>query len=361
MGNIRSIKDIKEERMEKKRKARRRRRTWFLLSEIFVLLILLGIGYIMFKYDRFQLHSFGIGDLKINEGVVREGYTTYALFGGDSRSGVLEAGTHSDSIMVVSIHNKTKEVRMVSIYRDTLTEQMSGSLHKANNAYFVGGPTEAINMLNKNFDLNIQGYAMVDFTALADVIDLLGGIEVDVEAAEAAEMNRYINETATVVGKSATLVSAGNQTLDGVQAVTYARIRKSVGGDFKRADRQREVIGKILTKVKQADIMTLNKIINQVFSKVSTSFSLQELMTLATGATRYEVKDSKGFPFEYANGRVDGAGSVVVPLGLADNVQELHAFLYQDDEYQPSDTVLGISTTIENATGLTRADVTPAD
>lgn len=361
MGNIRSIKDIKEERLERKRKARRRRRTWFLLSEFLILFILLGIGYVMFKYDRFQLHSFGIGDLKINEGVDKEGYTTYALFGGDSRDGILEAGTHSDSIIIASINNETKEVRMVSVYRDTLTQQMSGNYHKANNAYFVGGPQEAINMLNKNFDLNIQGYAMVDFTALADAIDLLDGIEVELEEAEAAEMNRYINETAKVVGKKATKVSAGAQTLDGVQAVTYARIRKSVGGDFKRSDRQREVIGKILAKAKNADILTINKIINEVFSKVSTSFSLQELMSLATGVTRYELKDSKGFPFEYENGRIDGAGSVVVPLGLTENVQELHGFLYQDTDYKPSDTVRTISSSIESLTGITRADTTPTD
>lgn len=361
MGSIRSIRDIKEEKLEKKRKARRRRRVWFLLSEVLVLVLLLGIGAVMFKYDRFQLHSFGIGDLKTNDGVSKEGYTTYALFGGDSRDGVLDAGTHSDSIIIVSIHNETKEVRMISVYRDTLTEQMSGSLHKANNAYFVGGPQEAINMLNKNFDLNIEGYAMVDFSALAEAIDLLGGIEVDVEEAEAVEMNKYIGETARVVGKKATKVSAGKQTLDGVQAVTYARIRKSVGGDYKRADRQRQVIGKILEKVKKADILTLNQIINEVFSKVSTSFSLQELLSFATGVSRYQVKDSKGFPFESANGRVDAAGSVVVPLGLTENVQELHEFLYQDKEYQPSTTVQSIAASIENLTGFTRADATATD
>lgn len=352
MGKTYSIKEIKEQKMERKRKARRRRRAWFLISEFFVLFILLGIGYVMFKYDKFQIHSFGAGELQVNDGVEKKGYTTLALFGGDSRDGVLEAGTHSDSIILVSINDETREVRMASVYRDTLTEQMSGTFHKANNGYFVGGPKEAINMLNKNFDLNIEGYAAVDFSALADAVDLLGGIEVKVKEAEATEMNRFIGETARVVGKTGKKVQAGKQTLDGVQAVTYARIRKIEGGDYKRTDRQRKVVEKIIAKAKETDLSTLNQMVDELFPKVSTSLSLTDLLSMAAGLGKYQLVDSTGFPFEKGEAKVEGAGSVVVPLGLAENVKQLHAFLYNDADYQVSTKVQEISGKIEELTGM---------
>lgn len=345
--------------MERKRKKRRARRATFLICEILIFVILLGVAYMTLKYNKMQFQAFADGEIQVNEGVDTKGYTTLALFGGDSRQGVLGKGTHSDTIIVVSIHDKTKEIKMVSLYRDTLTQQMDGNLKKANNAYFVGGPKEAVNMLNKNFDLNIQGYVTVDFAALADVVDLLGGVEIEVSDAEAAQMNKYIKETAKVVGKTGNQVAAGVQVLDGVQAVTYSRIRKNVGGDYQRVDRQREVLEQVAERAKKAGFSTLNKIINEVFPKVSTSLSMSDLVKIASGVTRYHMGESKGFPFEKADGRTASAGSVVVPLGLVENVQELHAFLYAKENYVVSDTVKNIAGAIEQSTGYTRADYTP--
>ena len=222
----------KRKKAEKIRKSRKRqlKRMTFLAVEIVIFLLLAGITFVMAKYDKFQTVYFGEDDIQTNPGIKMEGYMTVALFGGDSREGLLEAGTHADTIILASINNDTKDVRLVSIYRDTLTEQMDDKIKKANYAYFKGGPKDAINMLNKNFDLNIENYVTVDFKAVSDVIDLLGGIEVDVTDAEAAEMNNYIGETAASVGKEANLITTGGkQHLDGVQAVTYARIRKNVG------------------------------------------------------------------------------------------------------------------------------------
>lgn len=141
---------------KKRKKSRRKKRVLFLLAELLILAILLVVGYVILKYDKFQVTSFDEGDIKVNDGANQEGYTTVALFGGDSREGQLEKGTHADCIIVASIDNQTKEVKMISVYRDTLTEQMNGEIKKANNAYFTGGPQDAINMLNKNLDLDIQ-------------------------------------------------------------------------------------------------------------------------------------------------------------------------------------------------------------
>ena len=188
---------------KKRKKSRRKKRVLFLLAEIVILAVLLAVGYVILKYDKFQVTSFDEGDIKVNEGANQEGYTTVALFGGDSREGQLEEGTHADCVIVATIDNQTKEVKMVSVYRDTLTEQMNGEIKKANNAYFTGGPQDAINMLNKNLDLDIQNYVTVDFKALADTVDLLGGIEVDIKEEEVQYMNEFLEETAQVAGKEA--------------------------------------------------------------------------------------------------------------------------------------------------------------
>lgn len=354
----RRIKDAKAAQIKRKRRARKWKRFWFLLSQMFLFVILAGAWYVVKKYDRFQVYNIEKGQIVINEGVKKEGYTTIALFGGDSREGILEAGTHADTIMIAAIDNQTKEVRVASVYRDTLMLQEDEGLNKANSAYFRGGPQAAINMLNRNLDLDIQDYVTVDFKALADAIDTLGGIEVDVTAEEAAEANRYVGETASVVGKQANLLSQGTQTLDGVQAVTYARIRKNVGGDYKRTERQRLVVEKVAQKLKNCDLTTLNSIIDQSFSQVSTSFTLADVLKLATGAMQYRIAGTVGFPSDVEDGRVDGIGSVVVPKGMKVNVEQLHNFLYPKEEYQSSKTVERVDEMIKQITGIYESETT---
>lgn len=222
---------------------------------------------------------------------------------------------------------------------------------------------DAINMLNKNFDLDIQDYVTVDFKALADVVDLLGGIEVDVTDDEAEEVNNYIDETGSVAKKKVNyLKSGGKQTLDGVQAVTYARIRHNVGGDYKRAERQRSVVEKVVEKAKTMKIATVNKIINKVFPQISTSFSLADMLELASGAFDYGIGATTGFPMEAMNGSAKGVGSIIVPVGMMENVEELHSFLYPDKEYKgPTDTVQKIAQKVEDMTGITRDKLNDPD
>ncbi len=317
--------------------------------------MLMGTAYIMAKYDKFQ--RVDIDNVEVNEGIRLEGYTTVALFGGDSREGQLEEGTHADTIIIVAINNESKEIRMASIYRDTLLRQMDDTYRKANNAYFVGGPEEAINMLNKNLDLDIEDYATVDFKAMSDVVDLMGGIEITVTDAEAEMMNKYIGETAKAAHKKAKeLDGAGTYTLDGPQAVTYSRLRKLEGGDYKRTERQRAVIQKLFEKITTTDLTTINEIIDTVFPQVSTSFSLKKIVALASALMDYSLGENTGFPFEKTDGiRYPNAGDVVVAQGLAENVKELHEFLYPNKVTEEvSDTVQMISEEIEYETGVVR-------
>ena len=170
----RQLKAVQGAKARKRRRSRRRRRAVLLAFEIIILMMLLGTAYVMAQYDKFQTVTIDAEDVEINEGAEKEGYTTIALFGGDSRDGQLEEGTHADTIIIVSIDNQSKEIRMASIYRDTLLQQMDREYNKANYAYFHGGPKEAINMLNKNLDLDIEDYVTFDFGAISHVIDLLG-------------------------------------------------------------------------------------------------------------------------------------------------------------------------------------------
>ena len=349
------LKAVQAAKMRKKRRNKRRKRIFVLTAEVIILTFLLGTAYVMAKYDKIQRVEIDSENVTVNEGAVKEGYTTVALFGGDSREGQLGAGTHADTIIIASIDNKTKEIRLVSIYRDTFLKD--DKYNKANSAYFRGGPEEAISMLNENLDLDIEDYVTVDFKALVDTIDLMGGIEIDIQEEEVQYMNEFLQETADVAGTEANFIEhAGEQKLDGAQAVTYARIRSTAGGDYKRTERQRLVIEKIFEKAVKTKISTINKIIDKVFEQVSTSFSLKEALGLAAGVADYQLGETAGFPFEKQDDvRYKNCGSVVVAQGLAENVQELHTFLYPNEEEKPvSDTVQQISDDIAYLTGVTR-------
>lgn len=351
------LKAVQAAKMRKKRRNKRRKRIFVLTAEVIILTFLLGTAYVMAKYDKIQRVEIDSENVTVNEGAVKEGYTTVTLFGGDSREGQLGAGTHADTIIIASIDNKTKEIRLVSIYRDTFLKQKDDKYNKANSAYFRGGPEEAISMLNENLDLDIEDYVTVDFKALVDTIDLMGGIEIDIQEEEVQYMNEFLQETADVAGTEANFIEhAGEQKLDGAQAVTYARIRSTAGGDYKRTERQRLVIEKIFEKAVKTKISTINKIIDKVFEQVSTSFSLKEALGLAAGVADYQLGETAGFPFEKQDDvRYKNCGSVVVAQGLAENVQELHTFLYPNEEEKPvSDTVQQISDDIAYLTGVTR-------
>ena len=310
--------------------------------------------YVYAKWSKIDTKSIKADDIIINEEVKKnknvdlgDGYTNVALFGVDSRDGDLGEGNRTDCIIVASLNNKTKEIKMVSVYRDTLLDLSEGTYQKCNAAYSYGGPVLAINMLNMNLDLDIQDYVTVDFGAIADAVDLLGGIEIEVTEEELPYINQYIPETANSAGKAANLLqSAGLQKLDGTQATTYARIRSTAGGDFTRTERQRLEIEKMFEKAKGADIGTLNKIIDKVFPQVSTSFTLPEILKYASAYSEYKLVGNMGFPEDKYTDMLSEIGSVVVPDNLVSNVTKLHEFLFGITGYVPSSTVQTVGSNI---------------
>lgn len=282
------------------------------------------------------------------------GYTNIALFGLDNRSQGQYNSGQSDVIMIASINNKTKEVRLLSVYRDTYLNIGDGKYNKANSAYNRGGAKRAVQMLNTNLDLNIKEYVCVDWAAVTEAIDALGGVEIEITAQEATQINEYLWEVDEMLGTTSERVDgAGKKLLTGTQATTYARIRKTAGNDFKRTSRQRIVLEAMLNKAKEADIKTILDICNAVFDDIATSLSLTEILTLAKDVQKYTIGSTSGFPFEITTADLSDAGDAVIPIGLEDDVQQLHKYLFDTEEYETSNTVKAISNAIISRTGVT--------
>ncbi len=291
-----------------------------------------------------------------------KGYTNIALFGLDNRdTGSYNAG-NSDCIMIASINNDTKKVKLISVYRDTFLNTKDDTYNKINSAYAAGGAKNAISALNKNLNLDIKNYVAVDFGAVVEAVDLLDGIELTLTDQEAQIMNdNYIDEINQVTNHSSDKLSGGGTyTVNGVQALAYCRIRYTAGDDFKRTERQRDVLTKMIDKAKSSSITTVGSMINSMIDKISTSFSSADLLKLASSVMDYELEDTHGWPFELCTGNYGSKGSLVVPTDLETNVEELHEYLF-DEKNNVSNTVSGISEYIRDYTGCSAEQATRRD
>ena len=350
-------------------KPRKKRRKGLFILEIIVLLLFIGglyvYGQISAKLDKIDIQETDLQEQDIvtnDQAPQMTGYTTYALFGLDHRSRNEKLNTeNSDTIIVASINNDTKAVKLVSVYRDTLLNVKDDTYSKANAAYALGGPAQAVNMLNTNLDLNITDYVSIDFDALVTVVDCLGGLDIPLSYAEIVHMNNYCVETAEETGKSYTPVElpepkpedqeaiVGTYHLNGVQATSYCRIRYTASLDMGRTERQRRVIQMIVDKAKKAGLSTIFDIMDQVFPMVKTSVSKTEILKLIPAMIGYCIDETTGFPQDYKFATVKG--SVIVPTTLDSNVLKLHQFLYGNTNYTPTQDVLNKSAQIAAIVG----------
>ena len=351
----------------KKKAAKRRNRIILFAFEIVVLVVMLFVlkGIMTgTKVDKIKIDEDKIVmNENVQENESMKGYRNIALFGVDSREGSLGKGTRSDTIIIASINEDTKEVKLVSVFRDTYLNLGNDSYNKCNAAYAKGGPEQAIIMLNMNLDMNITDYVTVGFDGLIEVIDALGGVDIDVTEAEISHLNNYQISMVgkTTDGKNFTaeegvdytpVTHSGMQTLNGLQATAYCRIRY-IGNDFQRAQRQRTVIAAVMEKAKKADIAKLNKVANGVMGNVATSLDLDEILERIPELKDYSIVANDGFPFEKyrATGTVGSKGSCVIPQDLEKNVVELHKFLFDEDNYQVSPEVKEYSAKVSSDTG----------
>lgn len=289
------------------------------------------------------------------------GVFNLALFGVDARDGSLGKGTRSDSIMICSIDMDKHEVKLISVFRDTYLNLGNDTYNKCNTAYAKGGPEQAISMLNMNTDMFMKDYITVGFDGLIKAVDALGGVELEVTEAEIPHLNNYqismvgtSEDGVTFIAKEGSYVPVtepGYQTLNGLQATAYCRIRY-IGDDFRRAQRQRDLITAMIEKSKTASLSELTQAAEAVFPYISTSLDVQDIFTMLGVVGDYEVTVSDGFPFAGMRngGIIGGKGSCVVPTDLEQNVAKLHELLFDESNYEPSAAVKEYSEIIKKDT-----------
>lgn len=341
------------------KKKRRRRMITMIVAECIALFFIFGYAYVARQLNKLQRpEDFKISELETNELNVEtvetmKGYWTIAIFGVDARNNAINKGTNADVNMVCNINRDTGEIRLVSVFRDTyLNISEGGSYNKLNQAYFVGGPEQAVQALNRNLDLQINDYMTFNWKAVADAINILGGVDIELSDAEYYYINGFITETVKATGvPSKHLTHSGMNHLDGVQAVAYGRLRL-MDTDFARTERQRKVIAQAFQKAKSADFKTLNTLIGTVFPQVSTSIWVDDLVGNAKNISKFHLGETTGFPQARGDVNMGKKGAVVVPQTLETNVVRLHEFLFGDENYAPSQTVKNISAKISADTGM---------
>lgn len=352
--NARSVARQKKRARDKKRK----RIIITIIAEIFALLFIFGYAYAYKLYSKPQRQPFNKKEITNQELTVEDikkmkGYWMIAIFGVDSRGNNVGKGTNADVNMIACINQDTGDIKLVSVFRDTyLSIDDQGSYNKINAAYANGGPEQAVKALNKNLDLNITDYITFNWKGVADAINILGGVDVEITKPEFRYINSFITETVESTGiGSHHLKSAGMNHLDGVQAVAYGRLRL-MDTDYARTERQRKIIQLAFDKAKTAEYSVLNNILVVVLPQVATSLDFADLTNVALNITKYKLGETGGFPFDKGDANMGKKGACVIPKTLESNVVKLHQFLFGDEIYTTTETVKKISARIASDTGM---------
>ena len=321
--------------------------------------VIAGWTYIRSLIDKTQKVDIDVSQLEINEEL--KGYRNIALFGIDSRSSNVEQayaeGNRSDCIIIASINQETNDVKLISVYRDSYLKinNKSGNeiIDKVTHAYAFGGAQNAIAALNRNLDLNIKEFMAANFDAVSEAVDALGGVDIEITSAELKYINGYIDEINRVTGKNAAHVTkTGKQTLGGVQATAYGRIRYTAGGDYKRTERMRDVLQEMINKAKKRSIPQLIDLANKILPLVSTNLSTDDVIGLAPIVTKMNVSNSIGWPYTVAGATINGVW-YGVPTTLESNVVKLHKEVFGEEDYVLPDRIKAISQQVIEKSGKT--------
>ena len=301
------------------------------------LFILVGVGsftYVYTQLSKVKTTKITKTDaaLGISPNVVADDQITNIAFFGVDRRNSDEPG-RSDSIIVMSIDAKHQKIKMSSVMRDTYVKVEGHGETKITHAYAYGGPQLAIKTLNQNFNLDIKDFVTVDFFNLEKIIDAVGGVTIDVQKNEINLLNSYMNETAGIEKKSITKVTkTGPQTLNGMQAVAYSRIRYTAGGDFERTERQRTVLTAMLNKIKSAGATQFPSLVSKLLQYTETSMTSVDILKMGTKVITSNMMnlDQERFPIDgYCNAKtIDGVWYLVPNLPAT--VDQMHKYIFDD-------------------------------
>ena len=306
---------------------------------LIVLVMIIGgtVWFINDKLNKIQQVDLNEEELNVSSEIQENlaDYRNIAIFGIDSRQDTYSKGNRSDCIIIASLNNKTKEVKLMSVYRDTYVQIEGYGLDKITHAYSYGGVSLAINTLNTNLDLNIKEFVTVNFDAVKEIIDEVGGITMPITSEEVSHIKG--------------ISKAGTYNLTGEQALAYARIRYASGGDYKRTERMRDVLTAVANKIKTFNISQLNSFVDKVLPKVYTNISASEMFSIMPSVPSFKITESIGWPYETRGITMDRWYGV--PITLESNVAKLHQEMFSEIDYIASDTVKEISNKIINKTG----------
>lgn len=355
------------ERREQKQAKEKRKKKKIILKVILVILITLLVivlaagaaawTFINGKLGQLKTETIDINNIGISDEVREElqDYRNIALLGIDSRADDYGTGNRSDCIIIASLNQKTGNIKLISVYRDTYVYVMENGtkrLDKITHAYSYGKAENALKSLNEALDLNIKEYVTVNFDAVVAAVDALGGVTIDIDSSELNYINNYIDETSRVSGvKSSHVTKTGTQVLDGVQAVAYSRIRYTSGGDYKRTERMRTVIEAMMKKAKTLSIGQLNSFANTILPRISTNITSGDILGLIPSLASMSVDESIGWPYETKGITLDRWYGI--PVTLESNVKKLHQEAFEQADYEPSETVKEMSNAIIKKTGYT--------
>lgn len=292
-----------------------------------------------------------------------DGYINILVLGVDARDMDDMDEWRSDAIMIISIKEDTGETTVTSIYRDTfLLMAGQGFYDKITHAFYYGGVKESIKSINQCLDLNIRNYVIFNFNSAADVIDAMGGLDLEIEEYEIEELNRANEETWELTdredrGDAMHIDAPGVHHVDGSMAVSYGRIRKGVGDDYKRTERMRIIVDKLLEKAKTLSPSQLNEVLDIGVSQIKTNLSSKDIIGLAYKLRNFNISHSDSFPYAIGDGYV-GNVSYVFPVNLYDDVKTFHINNFGQENYEPSTLVANISQAILQYKG--GADTTPS-
>lgn len=356
-------KEREEENNMRKKKKMNKGLKIFLIILLVLVIIIVGLGvagytFVNGKIGKMQKENIDTTAVGINEETKQElkGYRNIALLGIDSRADDYGLGNRSDCMMIASINQETNEIKLISVYRDTYVYVMENGtkrLDKITHAYSYGGAQNTLKSLNEAMDLNITEFVTVNFDAVIAAVDSLGGVYIDIDESEIKYVNDYIDATSESSGvKSAHITHSGRQKLDGVQAVSYTRVRYTAGGDYKRTERMRTVVEAMLSKAKTLNVGQLNSFADTILPKIRTNISTSEIWGLIPKLASFKVTESIGWPYDTKGITLDRWYGV--PVTLQSNVERLHKEAFEQEDYESSDTVKEMSAAIVKKTGYSK-------
>lgn len=296
--------------------------SYFLLNNL-----LAKVNYKNITQDDKQL---GI-DPEVANKLADKGVINILLFGLDQRTP--DEPGRSDAMMILSLDTKRDKIKLTSIMRDSYVDIDKHGKDKLNHAYAYGGPELAIKTINQNFNLNIKKYATVNFYSMQEIIDSVGGVEIDIKQKEVKPVNDMMNELA-YLGKydPPHLKNAGVQTLNGRQALAYARTRYVGNDDFERTERQRTVLMAIFSKVKTMNVTSYPAMVSKLLPLVETNLTKTEILSLASkaAATGFSKLEQERFPVDSALEAKTIKGTSYLIWQKDTTIKQLYNYIFED-------------------------------